>query len=197
MKHCTKCKFTKALTEFNKKSGSKDGFSSYCKTCNQAYLKSWNSINKEQKKLNRIKWDSDNREYLREKKRKYKEANQLKINKLERERKKTDLQFRLACSLRVRFAKALKKNSKGGSAVLDLGCSIEELKTYLESKFQPGMSWDNYGLNGWHIDHIRPLVSFDLTDKDQVKEACKYTNLQPLWAEDNLSKGDTYAPSVS
>ena len=85
---------------------------------------------------------------------------------------------------------ALKGNYKNGSAVKDLGCSIDELKTYLESKFQLGMTWDNWSKDGWHIDHIKPLSSFDLTDKKQLLEACHYTNLQPLWATDNLSKGD-------
>lgn len=63
----------------------------------------------------------------------------------------------------------------------------DELRAHLEAQFQAGMSWDNYG--EWHIDHIKPLASFDLEDTDQLKLACHYTNLQPLWAKDNLSKG--------
>ena len=63
------------------------------------------------------------------------------------------------------------------------------LENNLESKFQSGMTWDNWALDGWHIDHIKPLASFDLTDRNQLLEACNYTNLQPLWAKDNLSKG--------
>jgi hypothetical protein len=73
-----------------------------------------------------------------------------------------------------------------------LGCSIPELKQYLESKFQPGMSWENHGKE-WHIDHIRSLVNFDLTNKKQLLEACHWTNLQPLWWIDNLKKGSKYA----
>ena len=71
-----------------------------------------------------------------------------------------------------------------------MGCTISELKSYLESKFQPEMTWDNWALDGWHIDHIKPLVSFDLTDRNQLLESCHYTNLQPLWATDNLIKSD-------
>jgi len=52
------------------------------------------------------------------------------------------------------------------------------------------MTWDNWTLDGWHIDHIKPLASFDLTDRKQLLEACHYTNLQPLWAKDNLTKND-------
>jgi hypothetical protein len=72
--------------------------------------------------------------------------------------------------------------------VTDLGCSIDELKTYLESKFELDMSWDNYGRKGWHIDHIVPLCKFDLSNKVELERACHYTNLQPLWANDNLAK---------
>jgi hypothetical protein len=61
---------------------------------------------------------------------------------------------------------------------------------HLESKFQYGMNWDNWSFEGWHIDHIVPLASFDLTDRKQLLLACHYTNLQPLWAIDNFSKGD-------
>lgn len=76
---------------------------------------------------------------------------------------------------------------RNGSAVRDLGCSIPEFKTYIENKFVDGMSWDNHG--EWHLDHIKPLASFDLTDRSQLLIACHYTNYQPLWAIDNLKKG--------
>lgn len=102
----------------------------------------------------------------------------------------TDIDFKLKRNLRSRLNKTIRGDYKTGSAVRDLGCSIEEFKAYLESLFQPGMSWDNYGLKGWHIDHIIPLDSFDLTDPEQLKKACHYTNLQPLWAADNLKKSN-------
>jgi hypothetical protein len=90
--------------------------------------------------------------------------------------------------LRSRLWQALNKNHKSGSAVRDLGCSIEDLKKHLESKFQEGMAWENYG--SWHIDHIIPLAAFDLTSSENIKIVCNFNNLQPLWAKDNLSKGD-------
>ena len=71
-----------------------------------------------------------------------------------------------------------------------IGCSLEYFIAYLESKFQDGMTLDNYG--EWHIDHIRPCASFDLTDPDQQRQCFHYTNLQPLWAKDNLLKGDKF-----
>ena len=121
---------------------------------------------------------------------KYREANKDKINKHQRERKQNDIQFRLACNLRGRFYKALKNNQKSGSAVSDLGCSIEELKFHLETKFQLGMTWENWSPTGWHVDHILPLASFDLTDRGQFLKACHYTDLQSLWAKDNLKKSN-------
>jgi hypothetical protein len=105
-------------------------------------------------------------------------------------RRKTNIPYKLSCNLRSRLNSAINNNYKSGSAVRDLGCTIEELKKYLESKFQPEMSWDNWTTDGWHIDHIKPLASFDLTDKNQLLEACHYTNLQPLWATDNITKSD-------
>ena len=109
-------------------------------------------------------------------------------------RLKTDLNARIALKLRQRLNKALKGNFKIGSAVRDLGCSIKELKERLESKFyshpetNEEMSWDNYGRKGWHIDHIKLLASFNLSDRKQFLIANHYNNLQPLWAEDNLRK---------
>ena len=71
-----------------------------------------------------------------------------------------------------------------------LGCSIEYLRHYLENQFTEGMTWENYGKNGWHIDHIIPLDYFDITDSEQQKRAWHYTNLRPLWAIDNLRKNN-------
>ena len=98
--------------------------------------------------------------------------------------------YHIASMLRGRLYHAVKDGHKGGSAVTDLGCTIAEFRNYLESKFRYGMSWENWSRDGWHIDHIIPLDSFDLSDKEQLKKACYYTNLQPLWAKDNLSKAN-------
>jgi hypothetical protein len=99
---------------------------------------------------------------------------------------------RLKNNLRARISKIVSGAVKVGSAVKDLGCTIDEFKLYIESKFEPGMTWNNYGHRTWHIDHIQPLASFDLTLPEELKKACHYTNLQPLWAKDNLSKSDKW-----
>ncbi len=100
-----------------------------------------------------------------------------------------DVCYRIAEVLRSRLRQALKDGWRSGSAVGDLGCTIAELKEYLESQFRDGMSWDNYGVV-WEIDHVRPLSSFDLTQHDQAAQACHYTNLQPLLIAENRSKHD-------
>lgn len=122
----------------------------------------------------------------------YHQSHKGEIAAHQRNRIATDPQFRLACALRTRLVVAVREDSKSGSAVRDLGCTIAELKAHLESKFQPGMTWENWSLHGWYIDHIRPLASFDLTDREQLLQAVHYTNLQPLWATDNIRKSDHY-----
>lgn len=103
------------------------------------------------------------------------------------ERYANDPVFKLALLLRTRLRSAIKNRSKSGSAVDLLGCTIPELITHFETLFTTGMTWDNHGK--WHIDHIQPLASFNLEDPQQLAIACHYSNLQPLWAADNMSKG--------
>lgn len=106
-------------------------------------------------------------------------------------RKETDVNFKISAALRSRLYQAVKRGSKVGSAVTDLGCSIEEFKCFIENQFTEGMSWDNYGK--WHLDHVRPLAAFNLEDRTQFLEVANWTNYQPLWAEDNIRKGSKEA----
>lgn len=98
----------------------------------------------------------------------------------------TDSYFRFKHLMRTRLRIAIKKRYKTGSAIKDLGCSGEQAYNYIQSLFKDGMTWDNYGK--WHIDHIKPLSSFNLEDREQFLKAVNYKNLQPLWALDNLKK---------
>jgi hypothetical protein len=87
---------------------------------------------------------------------------------------------------------AIRNDQKAGSAVGDLGCPIQFLKQYLEDRFEPGMSWHNYGIGEgkWNIDHIVPLSKVDLTDRNQFLKANHYTNLRPMWALQNIREGN-------
>ena len=91
--------------------------------------------------------------------------------------------------MRCRLYHALKKDNsyKADKTMKLVGCTPTFLKEYLEAKFKDGITWDNYG--EWHVDHIIPCASFDLTKEEEQKKCFHYTNLQPLWAEENLSKG--------
>ena len=121
----------------------------------------------------------------------HKEERRPVIRDYNRKRMADDIQFRMLSNLRARLNRAVRNQYKSGSAVRDLGCSISEFRVYLEGKFLSGMSWDNWGkgLGKWNIDHLVPISSVDLTQRDQLLKVCHFSNLQPLWAIDNLRKG--------
>lgn len=133
-----------------------------------------------------------NRERYRQQQREYRAANKERQAAQRKERWKNDENYRMKSRLRWQLRQSLKdvNASKTMSALKLLGCTIDEFKTYLESKFQPGMTWDNYSKWGWHIDHIIPISAFDLTDPEQQKKCFFYQNMQPLWWEENTIKGD-------
>lgn len=137
-------------------------------------------------------WYKANRDHAIKQSKKYKTENKDKVKAYQkayrRNRYATDPQYKLACSLRSRLGGAIKNIQKTGSAVKDLGCSIEDLIKHIESKFSSGMNWYNYGK--WELDHIKPISEFDLTDRVQFLEACHYSNLQPLWKRDNIRKSN-------
>lgn len=97
---------------------------------------------------------------------------------------------KLALNLRTRLWFALKGRAKFESALALIGCSISELKVHLQAQFKPGMTWDNYG--EWHVDHKRPCSLFNLSVPSEQRRCFHYTNLQPLWAAENLHKGSRF-----
>lgn len=124
------------------------------------------------------KWSKDWREKNKEKE-KINKKEYLKIPK-----------NKITAYLRNRLNALVSKRYKYSSILVLIGCSKNELFNHLESQFKLGMSWDNYGK--WHIDHIKPCAKFDLTKESEQKKCFNYKNLQPLWAEENLSKGSKY-----
>jgi hypothetical protein len=168
-----------SLSNFNKKKSVPCGFSSWCKSCESNNHAAYYRNNKERTISRVTKRYKEKHEQCRKEQNDY--------HKL---RMKTDPLYKIRHRLRTRIYNVMKNsgNRKTNSPVKNLGCSIEELKAHLESKFQPGMSWSNHG--EWHVDHIKPLSSFNLTNVEEFKQACHYTNLQPLWAIDNLKKSD-------
>lgn len=189
MKTCSKCREIKDSTEFYKNKKQKDGHDNYCKICSKDYKsKSLKSANyhKNYRDNNKQK----NIEYARNY---YKENKQMIITKnceYYKNKRSNDMNFKILTNLRRRLSSAIKGNNKSCRTIELIGCEIPVLIEYLESQFKDGMNWDNYGK--WHIDHIRPCASFDLTDIEQQKICFNYKNLQPLWAEDNFKKSDKW-----
>ena len=107
----------------------------------------------------------------------------------QKEKCNSNINYRLTRILRKRTWDALKENIKSKRTLELLGCSVEFLKKHLESQFTKNMSWNNYGYRGWHIDHIISCAKFDLSKPEEQKQCFHYSNLQPMWAEENWSKG--------
>jgi len=218
MKACSKCDKNKPLAYFAKDSKAKDSLRYWCKDCmkqykqerkmeiaqyNKAYFAEYGKAHKKEKQAYDKEYRVKNLEKKKAQDKRYRLQNIDKIKSYQKEwnsktkekrniklktRYATDIEFRLTTNLRRRLYNAIKSNWKVGSAVSDLGCSISEFKKYIENQFDATMSWYNYG--EWHLDHIIPLAAFDLTNREQFLKACHFTNYQPLWAKDNLSKRD-------
>jgi hypothetical protein len=104
-------------------------------------------------------------------------------------RRSANPSVKLAALARTRIYQALKGAARSASLKDLIGCSVDDLKLHLQSKFREGMAWNNYG-PVWHVDHIKPCDSFDLTNPDEQRKCFNFTNLQPLFAFDNISKGN-------
>ena len=136
-----------------------------------------------------------NKEKIKARVKKYSKENRTSINRFRNKKLKLDINYRILHNLRGRLHSALNGKSKIKRTLELLSCTIDEFKNHLQSQFTKGMSWDNYGL--WHIDHIRPCASFDLSKKLEQLECFNFKNLQPLWALDNLKKGSFYVSQKS
>ncbi len=217
MKPCTRCNINKPLSEFYKDSRARDGAQSACKKCfnisteevklrKQAYLKKWRAENPDKVRNQKEKWYAENRQQALLYAKEYRQANSDKVadymkdwrkknrSKLTEYNKKlreTNPRHRLCENMRSRVNSALKlKGSKKSKRTMQyVGCTAEQLVKYLEAKFTPEMTWDNYG-SYWHVDHIVPLSFLDPNSERSKNRLFHYTNLQPLKAIDNFKKGD-------
>lgn len=207
MKICCRCKISKSFTDFHNLKSSKDGKRHWCKDCHKlSYIKDreenlelyrLNAHIYYQNNIDKVKLFHKNRHSLnpeikREANRKFNSNNPHYHNEYRIERESRDLEFKLMRYLRGRLWEALRRQNthKQVKTIELLGCSIQELRSYLESQFVEGMAWINHGK--WHVDHIKPCAAFDLTLEEQQKQCFHYTNLQPLWAVDNLTKNSNY-----
>lgn len=211
--NCKKCGVEKPQIEFSKDKSRTSGYHPYCKQCTRAYGNRYAATHRDAAKARAKTWYAEHPEaisayytsaavklrrsaYMRAYRKVHTERKRETAKAWHAQRVRADINYRLATSLRKRLSVAIRANQKGGSAVHDLGCTISELKSYLERMWLPGMTWDNWSRMGWHIDHVTPLASFDLTDPAQCKKALHYTNLQPLWCAANYAKGSRLPSSL-
>jgi len=187
-KVCSKCKLEKLLSEYYKREGRFMGVNSYCKLCQLQLKQKKRKENPEKYKEETKKYYIKTKDIQAEKKKKWISENREKYNSYWTNRKKKDPVFALIMNMRSRIWKYLRllnitKNNKTFEIV---GCSPQELKEHLEKQFVQGMSWENR--TEWHIDHIIPLSS--AKTEEELYKLCHYTDLQPLWEEENLKKSN-------
>ena len=219
MKKCFTCKEQKSFELFSKDKNSKDNHKNQCKTCaklyrdkNKEYFKNYRIVNKDNKSELNKKYYILNKEFINERNKVWRENNKDKIKEYKKsdkkynkkynaeyhkeyikeyfnKRLKEDSNFKFKHNVRNLISQSFKRNNnffnKNSKSEEILGCTLNEFRSYIESKFTEGMNFENYGK--WHLDHIIPLASV-ITEEDIIK-LNHYTNFQPLWAFDNLSKG--------
>jgi hypothetical protein len=193
-KICSKCLIGKLVSEFNTDNSRPDRLYPSCKECRKIIVGEYSKKNS--KKINeyQIEYKKNNLDKIIERNKIYYLKNKEKIKKNNysntKKRRKNDILFKLRCNLNVRIRMFMKSiNIVKDNPTFDIiGCTPQFLKEYLEKQFTKDMSWENHGLFGWHIDHIIPLSSANT--EEELYKLCHYTNLQPLWAKDNLAKSN-------
>lgn len=207
MKVCSRCKQPKQFNQFSKDKSSKNGLKSGCKSCIKEYrvknaimiaekLKEYGKNNTDKISKQKKAYYKINANKIKKLRKEYYESNASKIiersKKYSKEKLKSDPLYKLSENIRNLVRNSFKRNTKNfhknSSTVILLGCTIPELRDHLQKKFQPGMAFENHG--EWHIDHIIPLAS--AKTQEEIERLCHYTNLQPLWASDNIRKGKKY-----
>jgi hypothetical protein len=195
-KKCSKCKVIKKIEYFHKNNYKKDGYSSQCVICQKESSRKYYEKHKSKVNNKSKKWRDKNKENVSEynkkwfaKNPKYNISRSEYKNKWNKKRRETDEVFKFKETTRRNinssFNRGKNKFKKNSKTETILGCTIEEFRYYIESKFTEGMTFENHG--EWHLDHIMPIASAK-TEEDVIR-LNHYTNFQPLWAKDNLKKG--------
>jgi hypothetical protein len=191
MKNCKICKKEFIRIKNNQKYCSKLCYKQAKMKRKRPYSKKYYLEHKEKLDLQHINYYENHKEQRAKAMKEWYELNKEKIIEhninYNKNKYKTNIGFKILDNLRSRIRMALKRNIKSQSTIKLIDCSIDFLRQHLEKQFQSGMSWSNHGL--WHIDHIIPCASFDLSKVSEQRKCFHYTNLQPLWAKENLRKG--------
>jgi len=193
MKNCNKCNEVKSYEFFSKHKTCKDGYQTTCKSCANKYFKEYQKENKEKikeyQKVYQKEYQKENKEKCNKRFKKWRKENKQYFNEYYKNKRKNDSTFKfkynIRCLITSSFKRGINQFRKNAKTEDILGCTIEEFRDYISLKFTKGMNFDNHGK--WHLDHIIPLASAE-TEEDVIR-LNHYTNFQPLWAADNISKG--------
>lgn len=191
---CLTCKneYPMDKSYFRKSKAYSHGYRPQCKKCLVILDKDKRNRNKESIKKSHQKWNESNKDYYKNYYQQNKDYMLERSSKRWTERYRTEPEFKLKALFRRRFSYFL--NGRITDNIKNyIGCSIEELRKHLENNFADGMSWENHG--EWHIDHIIPVSSFDYSPgkiEESLHKCWHYSNLQPLWASDNLKKSNKH-----
>ncbi len=193
MKQCKKCNEFKPLVEYCSRKGEKDGKHRYCKSCLNTNFKEYYHTSGRKENDYYKTYREQNKEYFNQYSNTHYHTKKELYREWEKNKYATDLEFRIKHLIAGRIHSALHTYQalKKDRTIEYLGCTISEYCDYLESKFDSNMTWENQGAY-WHIDHIRPIASFDLTDEEQLYQCFHYTNTQPMEKTENRLKSDTY-----
>ena len=212
IKKCSVCNIEKDTSEYYKQKRGKYGVTAICKDCKREvdkinsahyrennkehlkeYHKTWDSNNRDKLKINRERWLENNRDRERLRQRKWEHENKKQRCDYILKRIKTDTMFRFSERMKALIRQTFKRNVQGRYRKAKrteriLGCTMFDFIKHIESQFYNGMTWENYGNRGWHIDHKIPISS--AKTEDDLYRLNHYTNLQPLWARDNQLKSN-------
>lgn len=205
-KRCTKCLTIKLISDYPKNCRFPSGYNSICKQCINQINKNYRLNNSCKFKDSRKRAYQNNIEKYRAEKRKYYASNKEKKQKYDvlyriinkdkiaaykkawEKLDRTKVESIIKRNLRRRIVHVIRGAIKSDSTMNLIGCTIEQFISHIESQFSKGMSWENYGRYGWHIDHIVECHRFDLSDPEQQKKCFHYSNQRPLWWTDNLTR---------
>ena len=221
-KNCGHCEESKSIADFYKNKDGKHGVSYLCKACDNKRRQAAHIANPSQKRESGAKWQKDNPDKVKASRQKWRAENKDKKRESDAEwrarnpekakakarrasaKSRSTAAGKIKDSVSVAVRGALAKSAKRGAKTFDLlGYSVADLSAHLESLFQPGMSWENYGRGGWSIDHKIPQAAFNFSDPGHpdFKRCWALSNLQPMWEAENWAKGDSisapFQPSLA
>lgn len=216
MKKCACCDLQKSLSDFYKDRNAKDGYHSWCKACKISNRMKWakDPYNKVKDKLSKKKWSDKNvdkinsqraaiiqrdPDYFKIKRREYVQRHKDKLLKIGRARDKLKRDshplYKLRRATSNLLTRSIKSRYKKTSKTYEiLGCDFDYLISYMESLFEPGMSWSNYGKNGWSIDHVCPCNQAQ--NEEELLKLQHFTNLKPIWHIENIKKKANKTPEA-